>query len=124
LRLGVCSNKPQRLCVKVIQETRLASYFPVVLGGDVVENPKPHRMHLLQTLQRLEVAASEAIYVGDSSIDFFAARNAGVRFLLASYGYADPPLLQIDRTIMERFDSPRDLPLLLARGVGTLPATA
>jgi phosphoglycolate phosphatase len=121
LRLGVCTNKPQRLCAKVMQETRLAPYFSVVLGGDVVANPKPHRVHLLQTLKRLDVAASEAIYVGDSSIDFFVARDAGVQFLLASYGYADPPLLQIDWTIMESFDSPRDLPLLLARRMGALP---
>jgi phosphoglycolate phosphatase len=116
--LAVCSNKPQRLCAKVLEETGILGYFQVVIGGDAVANPKPHPMHLLQTLSSLGVAASEAVYVGDSSIDFLVARDAGVPFLLANYGYADPPLLEIDRRLMQSFDSPKELLSLLAPGMG------
>ena len=34
--LGICFNKPQRLCKKVLEETNLARLFSEVLGGDVL----------------------------------------------------------------------------------------
>jgi phosphoglycolate phosphatase len=114
LMLAVCSNKPQRLCVKVLEDTGVRGYFPVVIGGDAVANPKPHPEHLLAAMRTLGSSCSQTVYVGDSSIDLLSAQAAGVSFLLARYGYGDLPLLQMDRATMRSFDSPKDLPALLS----------
>jgi phosphoglycolate phosphatase len=114
LMLAVCSNKPQRLCVKVLEDTGVLGYFPVVIGGDAVANPKPHPEHLLAAMRTLGSSCSQTVYVGDSSIDFLSAKAAGVPFLLARYGYADAPLLEVDRAAIRSLDSPKDLPALLS----------
>lgn len=122
LMLAVCSNKPQQLCAKVLEDTGISEYFSVVVGGDAVVHPKPHPAHLRNAMDAMGVTCEESIYIGDSSIDFLASQAAGVPFVLARYGYADPPMRQMARTPMESLESPKDLPALLARrmGVSTL----
>jgi phosphoglycolate phosphatase len=113
--LAVCSNKPQQLCVKVLRDTGILRFFRAVVGGDAIAKPKPHPEHLFAAIAALGSSCADSIYIGDSSVDFLASQAAGVPFLLATYGYADPLLLQIDRTAMESIDSPRALAAFLAR---------
>jgi phosphoglycolate phosphatase len=92
LRLGVCSNKPQKLCDKVLGDVGIHRFFRAIIGGDAVPNRKPHPAHLVATLQAVGTRPPHAIYVGDSSIDLLTAQAAGVGFVLAVYGYLDEPL--------------------------------
>lgn len=112
--LAVCSNKPQQLCVKVLRETRILRYFRAIVGGDAVARPKPHPEHLTAAIAALGASCADSLYIGDSSVDFLASRAAGVPFLLAAYGYADPLLLQMDRKNIKSIDSPRALAALQA----------
>jgi phosphoglycolate phosphatase-like HAD superfamily hydrolase len=73
---------------------------------------------LLAALNALNVTRAESVYVGDSSVDFRVSQAAGVPFLLARYGYADPPLLELDQSQLEGFESPKDLPRVIARRMG------
>jgi phosphoglycolate phosphatase len=87
--MGVCSNKPQALCDKVLAETELQGFFSAVAGGDAVAQGKPHPMHLAHTLALMGRASQGFHFVGDSLIDADAAAAAGAPFLWAAYGYAD-----------------------------------
>jgi HAD superfamily hydrolase (TIGR01509 family) len=53
------------------------TFHECVFGSDVKEK-KPHPEGLLLCLERLEIAADEAVYVGDSPEDVAMARAAGV----------------------------------------------
>lgn len=116
--LAVCSNKPQQLCVQVLEDTGISRYFSAILGGDAVPQSKPHPAHLLAALDALHAKRAASVYVGDSSIDLRTARAAGVPFLLATYGYSDPALQQLSHARVQGLRSPRDLPALLADRAG------
>jgi phosphoglycolate phosphatase len=90
LPMGVCSNKPQALCEKVLEETGIRRFFEAVAGGDVVEHSKPHPMHLTHTLTRMGCPGQPFFFVGDSLIDAEAAAAANAEFLWAAYGYGGP----------------------------------
>lgn len=87
--MGVCTNKPQALTVKLLEVLQLIDYFPVVLGADKVRNRKPHPDHLLETISGLNAAPEQAIMIGDSTADVEAARGAGVPIIVVSFGYSD-----------------------------------
>lgn len=89
LSLGICSNKPKHLCDKVLRDLELNSYFSCVLGGGSTKNPKPSPDLLNLAIDTLGIKNQDAIYVGDSSIDYLAAGQAGIPFVLFRGGYDD-----------------------------------
>lgn len=89
VRLGICSNKPEHLCHKVLLETGLSDYFGSVVGGDTISQPKPHRQPLDYALEALGATAPSAILVGDSTVDQRAAHAAQLRFVFFTGGYDD-----------------------------------
>jgi phosphoglycolate phosphatase len=89
VRLGICSNKPEHLCRKVLLETGLSDYFGCVVGGDTASQPKPHRQPLDHALKALGAIAQSAILVGDSTADQRAAYAAQLPFVFFTGGYDD-----------------------------------
>jgi phosphoglycolate phosphatase len=87
--LAICSNKPQALCEKIVQETGLAAYFTCIVGGGSTPEPKPDRAPVDFALNLLQVDAQHAALVGDSTVDQAAARAAQLRFVFFSGGYDD-----------------------------------
>lgn len=87
-RLAICSNKPQKLCEKVIADLDLGAYFPVVVGSspDRMTKPAPDLLELV--MAQLGTTTSACLYVGDSEIDQALAKATGVRFAFVTYGYA------------------------------------
>ena len=118
LTLGICSNKPQLLCEKVLQDTGVLYFFSAIVGGDAVAQPKPNPAHLLSVIDSLGAVNGESVYIGDSSIDVRASEAAGVPFVLARYGYADRALLEMDQTRLKSIASLIELPALLASRIG------
>jgi phosphoglycolate phosphatase len=57
----------------------LAATFAAVVCGEDALHKKPHPEALLKALDRLGIAAADAVYVGDSPEDIQMARAAGVR---------------------------------------------
>ncbi len=55
--------------------------IPIVIGRDPRIRPKPSGDGLSHALELLEVPASDAVMIGDSSWDAAAAQDAGVSFL-------------------------------------------
>ena len=88
-KLGVCSNKPEQLCYKLLSETRLLSYFGCVVGGDTTEHSKPHRKPVDFALEKLGMPLTSAILVGDSTVDQRAAKAASLPFVFFTGGYDD-----------------------------------
>ena len=89
VRLGLCSNKPEHLCRKVLLETGLSDHFGTVVGGDTVSQPKPNRRPLDYALEALGATTPSAILVGDSTVDQRAAHAAQLPFVFFTGGYDD-----------------------------------
>jgi phosphoglycolate phosphatase len=91
-RLGVCTNKLERLAQILLGELELDRFFDAIVGSDSVGARKPHPASLLETVRRLGSGRSSGVVmVGDSEADEGAARNAGVSVVLVEYGYSGVP---------------------------------
>ena len=89
LILSICSNKPQSLCDKVLDDTGLTDHFAVVVGGGAGLRPKPAPDLLDAVLTGLGATPDECVFVGDSELDYQVAREAAIPFHFMSYGYAE-----------------------------------
>lgn len=92
MRLGVCTNKPEGLSVKLLEGLGLLSRFQAVAGGDTFANRKPHRDHVLGAIAMAGGSPERAILVGDSITDILAAKNAGIPVIAVPFGYTDKPV--------------------------------
>lgn len=88
LRLAICTNRDQASSAALLQGAAIAGLFDVLVGIDEGLPPKPAPAPLLHALQRLDVPAAQALFVGDSGIDAACAQAAGVRFAAHLGGYA------------------------------------
>ncbi|MGH8226603.1 MAG: phosphoglycolate phosphatase [Steroidobacteraceae bacterium] len=87
---GVVTNKPHGLAVPLLEALGLAQRAAVIVGGDSLPERKPHPLPLLHAAAQLRVAPGAAIYVGDAERDVTAARAAGMRAIVACFGYIGP----------------------------------
>jgi HAD superfamily hydrolase (TIGR01509 family) len=78
LQLGVCTNRSESMYL-LIDQFGLSGYFSEVMTA-VDVRPKPDPDGLQRILAAWNCTGRELVFLGDSSIDEAAARNAGVRF--------------------------------------------
>lgn len=95
-RIGVCSNKPEDLCLKLIDELDIAQYVDAVQGSGTGLPRKPDPAPLLKVIEKLGATPADALYVGDSETDVQTARAAGVDVVLVSYGYTAVPAADLE----------------------------
>jgi phosphoglycolate phosphatase len=89
LRLAIVSQKLRYRVEDVLRREGLLERFETILGGEDVPAFKPDPRGILMAIERLEATKDEAIYVGDTTIDAEAARNAGVGFVGLLSGFAE-----------------------------------
>jgi len=94
-RIGLCSNKPDELCRKLVSELGVASYFDAIQGSGTGLPRKPDPAPLLRTIERLGTLPAATLYIGDSETDVLTARAAGVPVVLVSYGYTARPAAEL-----------------------------
>ena len=86
-RWGIVTNKPEYLARLIIPQLGWASRCAILIGGDTLAQRKPHPLPLLHAADALGVAVVDCVYVGDDQRDIDAARAAGMRSLVALWGY-------------------------------------
>lgn len=112
-RLGVCTNKPERLAVALLASLGVLDRFGAVLGADSLPVRKPHPAHLAETARRAGALPGRSVMLGDTLTDLATARAAGVPCVLVSFGFAAEPLTELaPEAIVDHFD---EVPPLLER---------
>lgn len=92
---GIVTNKPGRFTVPLIKSLALYQDAVCVISGDDAPKPKPSPETLLLACQHAQVDPRSCLYVGDAERDIQAGRAAGMKTVVAMYGYideADKPL--------------------------------
>jgi phosphoglycolate phosphatase len=86
LSTAVASTKRRVHIEAILERESLRSAFDVVVGGNDVQNQKPHPESLFAGMRRLGAAPWECVYVGDSIVDAEAAKRAGIQFVAVLSG--------------------------------------
>lgn len=84
---GIITNKPKRFTDRLVPKLGLSNPPEVVVSGDTCEEPKPSVTPMYFACGTLGVAPEHCLYVGDAERDMQAAKNAGMRSVLAGWGY-------------------------------------
>jgi phosphoglycolate phosphatase len=110
-RAAICTNKPQRATMAVLQGVGLLPFFDGVAGGDHFTVRKPDPGHLLGLISEMGASRAATAMIGDNENDAAAAHAAAVPLVLMRYGYArvDTDSLAAD-ALLDRFSElPRTL---------------
>ena len=86
-RWGIVTNKPEYLARQVMPQLGWDTRSAILLGGDTLAERKPHPLPLLHAAEQLGAAIEDCVYIGDDQRDIDAARAAGMRSVVALWGY-------------------------------------
>jgi phosphoglycolate phosphatase len=78
--LAVATNRSNTIG-KVLEWNGIEKYFDIVVSSLDVKYPKPHPESLWKILKFFSIGASQALYIGDSSVDRDTAKAASVPFV-------------------------------------------
>lgn len=90
LRWGIVTNKAQRFTLPLVKHLALVPRAGTVICGDTTPHAKPHPAPLFAAAKALGVDAVHCVYVGDAERDITAGIAAGMKTLVARYGYFAP----------------------------------
>ena len=87
LNWGVVTNKPGWLTLPLMDSLQLVQRAATIVSGDTTENSKPHPDPMHHACDEANSESAECLYVGDARRDIEAGKNAGMKTLVANYGY-------------------------------------
>ncbi|MDE2117673.1 MAG: HAD-IA family hydrolase [Betaproteobacteria bacterium] len=86
---GIVTNKPHRFTVPLMQALGYAQRAACLISGDTCTRAKPYPDPLLKASELLDVEPQHCLFLGDDLRDMEAAQAAGMRSIIARYGYID-----------------------------------
>ncbi|MDH5408679.1 MAG: HAD-IA family hydrolase [Gammaproteobacteria bacterium] len=84
---GVVTNKPGWLTEPVLESLNLTQRAVCVVSGDTLPERKPHPAPLLHACNIAGSEAAQCLYIGDAERDIIAGQRAGMKTLVALFGY-------------------------------------
>ncbi len=87
IKWGIVTNKPHRFTVPLMQALGYAERASCLVSGDTCAHAKPHAEPMLKACEIIGVSPAQCLYLGDDLRDMQAANAAGMRGIIANYGY-------------------------------------
>lgn len=84
--LGIVSTKFRYRIEEILAREGLLDRFRVIIGGEDVNEHKPHPSGLIAAMSRMQMDTDDVLYVGDSTVDALAAERAKVPFIAVLSG--------------------------------------
>lgn len=91
-RFAVCTNKLERLSLKLLDALDLSRRFSAICGQDTFGVQKPDPRILTATVAAAGGSIGAAIMVGDSFTDIATARAANMPVIAVDFGYTELPV--------------------------------
>lgn len=89
LQWGIVTNKPRRFTQPLVNSMGLDKRASCVVSGDDAPQPKPSPATLLLACELAGVKPENCIYLGDAERDVQAGKAAGMKTVVALFGYID-----------------------------------
>ena len=109
IKMAIVSNKAHP-AVEELNDIYFKDFISVAIGeneaGGIKKKPAPDSVN--HALELLGSKREEAIYVGDSEVDYATAENSGLPCVLCSWGFRERELLESLKP-MAIIDKPEDL---------------
>lgn len=106
---GVVTNKLARFTLPLIEALGLARRAKCVISGDSTPRPKPFPDSLQLASASLDVIPARCIYVGDDERDVIAGRSAGMKTIIALWGYLGTETSPAEWGANASAEAPRDI---------------
>lgn len=90
IRWGIVTNKPEFLTKPLLNALGLYRTASTVISGDTIEPKKPNPTPLFAACKEANLIPAQCIYIGDAERDIAAGRAAGMKTILAHWGYITP----------------------------------
>ncbi len=87
IKLAVITNKPHKSAVKMVETLFGEDYFDIISGARDGMPKKPDPASTVEALKKLGCSANDAVFFGDSDVDIYTAKNAGVEAIGCSWGF-------------------------------------
>lgn len=100
IKIGIVTSKDCLRTKKVLKKFSLNFDEVRCSNGKLAGKPEPDK--IFDILQKLKISKNKAVYVGDMMVDKKTAKNAGVKYIHASYGYS--PKKIIHKNTIHSFD--------------------
>lgn len=84
---AICTNKPDAAAKVIVRELFQYDYFVDVVGQNEGVPRKPDPGQTLAICEKMGLKPEECIYMGDSSVDYHTAKNAGMLPVLCTWGF-------------------------------------
>lgn len=103
--LAVCTNKYERMSIKLLEILGISGYFSAICGSDTFPVRKPDPKHLWATIEQAGGQAKNAIMIGDSATDVNTARAANIPVIGVPFGYTQTPMAELNPdSMISHFD--------------------
>ncbi len=87
IKWGVVTNKRKRFTIPLMKALKLTSRAACIISGDTTANSKPHPEPMLTACKHADVDPGQCLYIGDAAHDIEAGKKAGMKTMVAAYGY-------------------------------------
>jgi phosphoglycolate phosphatase len=91
-KIGLVTSTPASYMPEKLipfKEAGVDDIFEVIITADDVQKKKPAGDPLIECMQRLDVAPTSSVYVGDSRVDIMAGKAAGMNTIGVLSGFDD-----------------------------------
>lgn len=85
--LGVATNANSVYAHKMLDFLEIKKFFSLIVGADMVNSPKPSGDMLRYSLEKLQINKTNAILIGDSKKDLYAANDCDMDSILVDWGF-------------------------------------
>ena len=113
IKWGVVTNKPGWLTEPLMESLDLHHRAACIVSSDSTEKRKPHPEPMFYACKLANSLPEECVYVGDARRDIEAGHNAGMKTIIAEYGYIGSEENTLDWQADYSIQSPSQLLALL-----------
>jgi HAD superfamily hydrolase (TIGR01549 family) len=78
--IALATNRTDSI-YSILDRFKLDKYFDLVISSLDVSNPKPHPETIFKILDHFSIDTPEAVYVGDSTVDYELTRKTNIFFI-------------------------------------------